>query len=58
MRNAVTPERLQSLQEKMLFNCFVEAVDVEAPCVFPASPEADNITGQIIYVDGGLTAAG
>ena len=32
--------------------------DIVGACVFLASPASDFITGQIIYLDGGLTAIG
>ena len=35
-----------------------EAQDLVGLCIFLASPASDFITGQIIYLDGGLTAVG
>jgi gluconate 5-dehydrogenase len=35
-----------------------QPLDIVGACVFLASPASDFITGQIIYVDGGLTAIG
>jgi len=58
MKKTVAPERLQVLLSKTLFKKFASPEDVAAACVYLASPEADYITGQILYVDGGLTAIG
>jgi NAD(P)-dependent dehydrogenase (short-subunit alcohol dehydrogenase family) len=55
---AVTPERQQLLLSKTLLKRFAVPEDVAAACVFLASPETDYIDGQIVYVDGGLTAIG
>ena len=57
-KNAVAPERQKLLLSKTLLKKFATPEDVAAACVFLASPETDYITGQIIYVDGGLTAVG
>jgi NAD(P)-dependent dehydrogenase (short-subunit alcohol dehydrogenase family) len=57
-KKAVTPERLQVLTAKNLLKRFASAEDVAAACIYLASDEADYITGQIMYVDGGLTAIG
>lgn len=57
-KKAVTPERLQLLLSKQLLKRFASAEDVAAACVYLASDEADYITGQIMYIDGGLTAIG
>ena len=58
LKKALTPERLQLLLSKTLFKKFASPEDVAAACVYLASTEADYITGQIMYVDGGLTAIG
>ncbi|MBN1626097.1 MAG: SDR family oxidoreductase [Deltaproteobacteria bacterium] len=58
VKKAIAPERLQLLLSKTLFKRFIEPKDVAAACVYLASDEADNVTGQIMYVDGGLTAIG
>jgi NAD(P)-dependent dehydrogenase (short-subunit alcohol dehydrogenase family) len=55
---ANNPERLETLRASSLLKRFATPEDVAAACVFLASPETDFITGQIIYVDGGLTAVG
>ena len=57
-KKAVAPERLEMLKSKTLFKKFLEPEDIAAACVYLASKEADNITGLIHYVDGGLTAVG
>jgi len=58
LKKAVAPERLEMLKSKTLFKKFLEPEDIAAACVYLASKEADNITGLIHYVDGGLTAIG
>jgi gluconate 5-dehydrogenase len=54
--NGVPKKRLEQLREGMLFKRFCPPEEVGAACVYLAAPESDYITGQIIYVDGGLTA--
>jgi gluconate 5-dehydrogenase len=58
VKKAAAPERLQMLAAKNPFKRFATPEDVAGACVFLASPESDFITGQILYVDGGLTAIG
>jgi NAD(P)-dependent dehydrogenase (short-subunit alcohol dehydrogenase family) len=55
---AVAPERQQLLLSRTLLKKFATPEDVAAACVYLASPDTDYTTGQIIYVDGGLTAIG
>lgn len=56
IKKSVSPERLQMLASKNPFKRFATPEEVAAACVYLASPESDFITGQILYVDGGLTA--
>lgn len=58
VKKAIAPERLQLLLSKTLFKRFIGPEDVAGACVYLASEEANNVTGQIMYVDGGLTAVG
>lgn len=58
VKKAVAPERLQMLLAKGPLKRFAAPEDITGACVFLASPESDFITGQILYVDGGLTAVG
>lgn len=53
---AIKPERVQKLLEKNPIKRLATPEDVAGVCVFLASAAAEFITGQIIYVDGGLTA--
>lgn len=55
---AVAPERQQLLLSKTLLKKFATPEDVAAACVYLAAPETEYTTGQIVYVDGGLTAVG
>jgi NAD(P)-dependent dehydrogenase (short-subunit alcohol dehydrogenase family) len=56
IKKSLTPERLQMLAAKSPFKRFATPEDVAGACVYLASPESDFVTGQIIYIDGGLTA--
>ena len=58
LKRTVASDRLEMLLSKTLFKKFASPEDVAAACVYLASPEADYVTGQILYVDGGLTAIG
>ena len=53
---AIKPERIQMLLTQQPMGRFGTSDDIVGACVFLASPESDFITGQIIYVDGGLSA--
>jgi NAD(P)-dependent dehydrogenase (short-subunit alcohol dehydrogenase family) len=54
----VAPERLQMLLSKVPLKRFASVEDVAAACVYLAAPESDFVTGQIMYIDGGITAVG
>jgi gluconate 5-dehydrogenase len=56
VRQAVKPERLEQLLKTQPMGRFGELKDIVGACVFLASEESDFVTGQIIYVDGGLSA--
>jgi 3-oxoacyl-[acyl-carrier protein] reductase len=58
VRKAVPPETMPVILSRTLFKRFIQPEDVAAACVYLASKEADNVTGQIMYIDGGLTAVG
>jgi NAD(P)-dependent dehydrogenase (short-subunit alcohol dehydrogenase family) len=51
-------ERQKILIEKSPAKRFATPEDVAGACVYLAAPESDFVNGQIIYVDGGLTAVG
>jgi NAD(P)-dependent dehydrogenase (short-subunit alcohol dehydrogenase family) len=52
------PEKLRTYVANVPFKRIGEPQDIAGLCVFLASPASDFITGQIIYLDGGLTAVG
>ena len=52
------PARLQKYVANVPFKRIGEPEDLVGLCIFLASAASDFITGQIIYLDGGLTAVG
>lgn len=52
------PEKLKTYVANVPFKRIGEPQDIAGLCVFLASAASDFITGQIIYLDGGLTAVG
>ena len=52
------PEKLQKYVANVPFKRIGEPEDLVGLCIFLASEASDFITGQIIYLDGGLTAVG
>jgi NAD(P)-dependent dehydrogenase (short-subunit alcohol dehydrogenase family) len=57
-RTLQDPERLQRYLANVPLKRVGQPKDVVGVCVFLASEASDFITGQILYVDGGLTAIG
>ncbi len=57
-RKNIPPARLEVLLSKVPLKRFCSVEDVAGACVYLASPESDFVTGQILYVDGGLSAVG
>jgi NAD(P)-dependent dehydrogenase (short-subunit alcohol dehydrogenase family) len=53
-----TPEQIQRYIGNVPLKRVAEPKEAAGLCVFLASPASDFITGQIIYLDGGLTAIG
>jgi len=52
------PERLQKYLANVPLKRVGQPQDLVGACIFLASPASDFITGQILYLDGGLTAIG
>jgi NAD(P)-dependent dehydrogenase (short-subunit alcohol dehydrogenase family) len=52
------PEKLNRFLASCPLGRVGQPLDVVGVCIFLASPASDFITGQIIYLDGGLTAIG
>jgi NAD(P)-dependent dehydrogenase (short-subunit alcohol dehydrogenase family) len=57
-RTLSDPERLARYMANVPLKRVGEPADLVGACVFLASPASDFITGQILYLDGGLTAIG
>ncbi|MFC1910146.1 SDR family NAD(P)-dependent oxidoreductase [Chloroflexota bacterium] len=57
-RTLQDPERLKRFLASCPLGRVGQPIDVIGLCVFLASQASDFITGQIIYLDGGLTAIG
>ena len=58
IKKAVAPERLEMLAASSLFKRLGTPEEMAGTCVFLASEASDFMTGQILYIDGGLTAVG
>ena len=52
------PERLKRGLANVPLGRVGQPDDIVGACIFLASPASDFITGQILYLDGGLTAVG
>ena len=52
------PERLKRFLASCPLGRVGQPADIVGACIFLASPASDFVTGQIIYLDGGLTAIG
>jgi gluconate 5-dehydrogenase len=52
------PEKFQKYVANVPFKRIGQPQDLVGICIFLASAASDFITGQIIYLDGGLTAVG
>jgi gluconate 5-dehydrogenase len=52
------PERLQKYLANVPLKRVGQPRDLVGACIFLASAASDFITGQILYLDGGLTAIG
>jgi NAD(P)-dependent dehydrogenase (short-subunit alcohol dehydrogenase family) len=55
-RTIQDPVRLKRLIASCPMGRLGQTSDIVGACIFLASPASDYITGQIIYVDGGITA--
>ena len=54
--NFTTPEKLEEAGQQVILRRIGKAEDVAGVAVFLASEDASFVTGQTIYVDGGLSA--
>lgn len=55
-KKAIAPERLAKLLTEQVMGRFGVLDDLIGGCIYLASPASDFVTGQILYIDGGLTA--
>ena len=51
------PNAAAELVRRIPLGRWAQPADLVGPVLFFASPASDYVTGQILYVDGGLTAA-
>jgi gluconate 5-dehydrogenase len=58
IKRNVAPERLEAFKKACPMKRMGTPHDVAGACAFLASEASDFVTGQILYVDGGLTAVG
>ena len=58
IKRVVAPERLEIFVQNCPLKRLGTPEDVAGVCVFLASEASDFMTGQILYIDGGLTAVG
>jgi gluconate 5-dehydrogenase len=56
VRKNIPPERIEASLAKSPLKRLGLVEDVAGACVYLASPESDFVTGQVLYIDGGLTA--
>jgi NAD(P)-dependent dehydrogenase (short-subunit alcohol dehydrogenase family) len=52
------PEKLKRFLASCPLGRVGQPADIVGACIFLASPASDFVTGQIVYLDGGLTAIG
>lgn len=58
IRHVMEDERFrQQLLERIPLGRIADPKDIVGPAIFFASPASDFVTGQILYVDGGITAS-
>lgn len=57
-RTLQDPERLKRFLASCPLQRVGQPIDVVGACIFLSAPCSDFITGQIVYLDGGLTAIG
>jgi NAD(P)-dependent dehydrogenase (short-subunit alcohol dehydrogenase family) len=52
------PEKMRKFLERCPLGRVAQPADMVGACIFLSSSASDYITGQILYVDGGMTAIG